>query len=112
MRCHRIHIVRPIQDLKSISIQEWERGELVVNATYVGFERINDDELMELKAAIDEEVLNRKEKSAKRAEAELGAHIKQVLNAGFNILISTNTDEITLEPGAVNDVCVEAFPVV
>ena len=110
MRCHRIHIMRPIQDLKSISIQALEGYKLMAGSSFLGLDCIETTDLMDLKKAIDTEVSHRREKQAQNMEIELNAHLRQILSSGNKVIISTDTDEIIVTPDELTSICIEVFP--
>ena len=67
-------------------------------AKFCGLNAVPDEELYELKEAIDNEINSRKKKIANEIEHTLAEKIKEILEAGFCVVIETHEDEIIIHP--------------
>lgn len=83
---------------------------MAATSKYVGLNTVPDSELIELKAAIEEELFERKKKECANMAALLKAGIEEILSAGCSVIIEDEEDEIGLVPENITNINVSVCP--
>ena len=79
---------------------------------YVGLGTIPTSELLDLKAAIEAEIQDRQKQACHECAADLLAKIKEILNAGFSLIIEDSEDEIEVTPTHTLSLEVTVYPTI